>query len=586
MAETGDVALVSQLHTRDQQLVRTLVIGLRTAELHDPKNAVMQAVMSDLHGAVLARLGDAPSVTVSARNQCLFVDRERLRVTPSDYANVRYLMARLDRWALPGLSFNAHITMDQLGELLVFLGLREIPPGASPPWERSPGISAEAPSSVPDSTKLVDETLRVFSSAIAVSRSLHNSLDADGHQQLRSLRHVTQTLVDVLIQDEGALLSMTTIKNFDGYLLNHSANVAVLAAALGQRLGLPKARLGELCLAALLHDLGKTLVPKDILEKTGKLTDGDWAELRRHPVEAVEILLEQGYLGPGILSAIVAGFEHHLDFDLGGYPPLANRQHRLTLVGRIIAVADCYDAITTPRPYRTVNLTPFDGICFPRPAHGQQVRPHPGQDVRRTVGRLPSRDDGASLERRGGRRVPFAAARRPVGQAARAPRPWRSVGTGRRPRRSRWLRESEPGGRSGHQPRQPGPAAGAGHVGAGRRIRPPSRLLIQAGAGSTPVQRSRPQRLPLRLTVGSMHARSRIAVRDTLREAVSMDVAALLKGREPITSWPEQRVDAAARLMSEHNIGAVPVMQDDRLAGMLSERDVSRAVGTQGGDGG
>ena len=298
MVDTGDKVLVSQLHGCDQRLVRTLVIGLRTAELHDPKNAVMQTAMSDLHRAVLARLGDAAGVTVSARNQCLFVDRERLRVTPSDYLNVRYLMQRLDHWALPGLCFKEGVTTDELGELLVFLGLRETAPDVSPPWERVPGISAEAPPAAPDSTKLVSETLRAFSSAIVVSRGMYDSLDTDGHRQLRSLRHVTQTLVDVLIQDESALLSMTTIKNFDGYLLNHSANVAVLASALGQRLGLSKSRLGELCLAALLHDLGKTVVPKDILEKTGTLTDDEWAQLRRHPVEAVEILLDAGVFGP------------------------------------------------------------------------------------------------------------------------------------------------------------------------------------------------------------------------------------------------------------------------------------------------
>lgn len=62
-----------------------------------------------------------------------------------------------------------------------------------------------------------------------------------------------------------------------------------------------------------------------------------------------------------------------------------------------------------------------------------------------------------------------------------------------------------------------------------------------------------------------------------------MDVSQLVRGREPITSWPEQRVDAAARLMTEHNIGAVPVMEDGRVAGMLSERDVSRALGVHGG---
>ena len=366
MGANGDMGPSSPLplHARDQQLVRTLVIGLRTAELHDPRNAVMRSAAGDLHRALSARRGDGPSVTVSAHNSCLFVDRERLRVTPSDYLNVRHLVARLDRWALPGLCFRSGVTIDELVELLVFLGLREAVSGGSPPWERLPGITAEAPLAAPDQDDLVNETLRVFSSAIAVSRGLHDSLDTDGNRQLRSLRLVTQTLVDVLIKDQGALLSLTTTKNFDGYLLNHSANVAVLAAALGHRLGLPKARVGELCLAALLHDLGKTLVPKEILEKTGALTDEDWAELRRHPVTAVEILLEQGYLGSGILSAVVAGFEHHLDFDLGGYPPVVNKRHRLTLIGRIIAIADCYDAITTPRPYRTVNLTPFDGIRY------------------------------------------------------------------------------------------------------------------------------------------------------------------------------------------------------------------------------
>ena len=180
----------------------------------------------------------------------------------------------------------------------------------------------------------------------------------------RSLRRVTQSMVDLLREDEHVLLGMTSIKNFDGYLFNHCANVAVLSAALGQRLGLNKVRLGELCLAALLHDLGKTMVPKEILDKTAGLTDEDWEMLHQHPVHSVEILLSQGRVSPGMLAAIVAGFEHHVDYDLTGYPTLVNKDHEVTLFGRIIAIADCYDAITTPRPYRTVNLTPFDGVRF------------------------------------------------------------------------------------------------------------------------------------------------------------------------------------------------------------------------------
>jgi HD-GYP domain-containing protein (c-di-GMP phosphodiesterase class II) len=99
-------------------------------------------------------------------------------------------------------------------------------------------------------------------------------------------------------------------------------------------------------LAALLHDLGKTLVPKEVLDKTDDLTDEDWGELRQHPEHAVEILLGQGQLSPGILAAVVAGFEHHVNYDLSGYPPLVNEDHRITLFGRIIAIAS-----TLPGPW-------------------------------------------------------------------------------------------------------------------------------------------------------------------------------------------------------------------------------------------
>jgi HD-GYP domain-containing protein (c-di-GMP phosphodiesterase class II) len=349
--------------SQTQRLVHTLVIGLRTAELHDAKNTVMENAVEELLAAVEERLADADSVTVSARNQCLFVDRERVRVTPMDYLNVRYLMRKLEDWSLPGLRFNAGVTQQDLTDLLVFLGRTAPEPGVQPPWEEGSAIGVEAPPSESSPATRADDALRTFAAAVDISRGLNQAFQKGERYRQRSLRRVTQTLVDVLLEDENALLAMTSIKNFDGYLFNHSANVAVLSAALGQRLGLHKARLGDLCLAALLHDLGKTMVSKELLEKTEALTDDDWDEIRLHPVHTVEILLEQGYLSPGILAAIVAGFEHHLNYDLSGYPPVANKSH-ITLFGRIITISDCYDAITTPRAYRKVNLTPFDGICF------------------------------------------------------------------------------------------------------------------------------------------------------------------------------------------------------------------------------
>jgi HD-GYP domain-containing protein (c-di-GMP phosphodiesterase class II) len=353
----------SQVHSQNQRLVHCLVIGLRTAELHDAKNVMVENAVKELRAAVRERLADADSVTVSARNQCLFVDRERVRVTPVDYLNVRYLMRKFEDWSLPGLRFNAGVTKQDVTELLVFLGRMAPEPGARPPWEEGSAIEPEGPLTESSPATRSDDALRTFAAAMDISRGLNEAFLRNERYRQRSLRRVTQTLVDILLEDENALLAMTSIKNFDGYLFNHSANVAVLSAALGQRLGLHKARLGDLCLAALLHDLGKTMTSKEVLDKTEALTEDDWDEIRRHPVHTVEILLEQGYLSPGVLAAMVAGFEHHLNYDLSGYPEVVNKS-QITLFGRIIAISDCYDAITTPRSYRETNLTPFDGICF------------------------------------------------------------------------------------------------------------------------------------------------------------------------------------------------------------------------------
>jgi HD-GYP domain len=353
----------SHLHDRNRRLVHCLVIGLRTAELHAAGNAMMGTAVDELYNAVQERLSDAGSVTISARNLCLFIERDRVRVTPTDYVNVRYLMHKMEEWSLPGLRFSAYVTKDEITGLLAFLGKTTPEPGHGLPWDKAGGITADAPAEASMPATRADDTLRVYTAAMDVSRSLYDALDSDERSQQRSLRRITQTLVDSMLEDESALLGMTSIKNFDGYLFNHCTNVAVLSAALGRRLGLAKSQLGELFVAALLHDLGKTLVTKDTLDKIGALTDDDWQDIRRHPVRGVEILLEHGHMGPGILAAIVAGFEHHLDYDLTGYPHLLQKD-QVSLFGRIVTVADCYDAITTPRSYRTVNLTPFDGIRF------------------------------------------------------------------------------------------------------------------------------------------------------------------------------------------------------------------------------
>lgn len=168
---------------------------------------------------------------------------------------------------------------------------------------------------------------------------------------IRKAKHLMQSAVNSITQDESALLALASIKNYDEYTFNHSVNVAIYAIALGQRIGIPKKDLCHLGIAGLFHDIGKLKIPLEILNKKEKLSAEDWAIIRAHPVMGTEIIIQMKEWGELSTRLISAAFEHHLKYDLSGYPKLS-RKKNLTLFGKIIALADFYDALVRPRVYR------------------------------------------------------------------------------------------------------------------------------------------------------------------------------------------------------------------------------------------
>lgn len=168
---------------------------------------------------------------------------------------------------------------------------------------------------------------------------------------IRKAKHLMQSAVNSIMQDESALLALASIKNYDEYTFNHSVNVAIYAIALGQRIGIPKKNLCHLGIAGLFHDMGKLKIPLEILNKKEKLSAEDWAIIRAHPVMGTELIIQMKEWGELSTRLISAAFEHHLKYDLSGYPKLS-RKKNLTLFGKIIALADFYDALVRPRVYR------------------------------------------------------------------------------------------------------------------------------------------------------------------------------------------------------------------------------------------
>ncbi|RII31178.1 MAG: HD family phosphohydrolase [Geobacter sp.] len=159
---------------------------------------------------------------------------------------------------------------------------------------------------------------------------------------------VVDRMVSITMQEHSALLGLSMIKDYDNYTYNHCINVGVLAMALGAALGLDALEVKDLGIAGQLHDIGKTMISKEILNKPGKLSSTEFDEMKRHAELGSKIIRDMDGLNPQIAQFVLG---HHLHFNRSGYPDWARKLPFNQMID-IIAIADTYDAITSLRVYQ------------------------------------------------------------------------------------------------------------------------------------------------------------------------------------------------------------------------------------------
>ncbi len=192
------------------------------------------------------------------------------------------------------------------------------------------------------------EEARTVRDYLEASRELITRIQDDKLVDYNLATEIVDTVLNGLIMDSNAIPIMSRIKSHDPYTFTHILNVSTLCMAMGRVLGLNKNQLREFGLAALLHDAGKALVPVEILQKKGRLTDAEFDIMRLHPVHGASMLMN--LRGVSDLVPLVA-IEHHIHCDGSGYPLLY--KNRITHVcSRITTIADIFDALRSIRIYR------------------------------------------------------------------------------------------------------------------------------------------------------------------------------------------------------------------------------------------
>jgi HD-GYP domain-containing protein (c-di-GMP phosphodiesterase class II) len=196
-----------------------------------------------------------------------------------------------------------------------------------------------------------------YTYVLASFKEVTQKVSSKNRVGMRKTVRVVQNMVSHIIEDDEVYSAISTLRIFDDYTFAHSVNVALLSMCIGKHISLSRRSLERLGICALFHDLGKIEVPFEVLNKPGKLDANEVKMIEEHSLNSARLIVKLRASRDRKAKILLPPFEHHLKYDLSGYP-YTNWKKPLSLFGRIIALADVYDAITSPRIYRKSAMSP------------------------------------------------------------------------------------------------------------------------------------------------------------------------------------------------------------------------------------
>ncbi len=359
-----------------KRLINQLFILFKTAQIHDIGNvALNQPVQNVLEILKELRSETGTDVSIEVKDDCIFVQETKLKMDIEGFVSFIALIEEFKKRQLGEVLFKAVVSGNDLRKFilsLISLDVKQPSPfGVLKKQLSQQGMTSIEIEPMETEKQVIAEVTadtkqkaqNIYLRTVGIVSEVMESVKLRQSVSLRKSKRLVQNLVDTLLQDETTLLGLTTIRSHDEYTYSHCVNVGILSMAVGQRLGYNRVRLCELGLSAIFHDIGKSDIPLEILNKPTEFTEDEWKIMRRHPILGVKHLVKLKGLDDMTMKIIIGGFEHHLNYDLSGYPKLTTKRH-LSLFGRIISLVDCYDALTSSRVYNRIPFPPDKALKF------------------------------------------------------------------------------------------------------------------------------------------------------------------------------------------------------------------------------
>ncbi len=371
---------LKELNKEAKNLINNLAVVLRSAQFHSPSNVAVLSAIEKFVAMINPFIELEAIVTIDVVGEFFYVNDTRVRYSVEYLLNFDYLIKGFKERELGTVEFkNVVSPVDIQRFIKAFSGCMDAPDRLGAMTEmledtphiilgRLKHIVEEGDS---DIRKVVKKT---YFNAVSFSKGIIGKIKSGEKVGLKKAKRVVESMVDMLLEEESLLLGMTAIKEYDDYTYHHSVNVSILTVALSHKLGMSKKQVTELGLMALFHDLGKMDIPEEILNKPSSFTDQEWEIVKKHPLWGAKAAIKLKGLDNTTIKTAIVAFEHHLNFDLKGYPGTRFTK-KIDFYSRIVTIADQYDAMTSARVYARTPLKPDKALSVMVDRAGSMIDP-------------------------------------------------------------------------------------------------------------------------------------------------------------------------------------------------------------------
>jgi putative nucleotidyltransferase with HDIG domain len=365
-----------------QRLVSIFSGLIRNTSLYPPGNPALTRPLNELHAMIADYLKSCSSIRIGISDEILFIEEHLFVTAPQQIEELAHLLASRK---IDAVIIMQGVEPDELFQLSKLLADKTLSTGDLISCLEEFKIIHILVIAVEDTEeRLLHEAGNAYQDALDSIRTAFVDIEEHRIPSSERLLAATRQFSDIAAQDPQVVACLSMIKDYDNYTFNHSVNVGVISLSLASYMKFDRQSVEEAGMAGFLHDIGKTMVSKAIINKPGKLSTLEFDEIKKHPEDGVKIIEKMAGASKLISEAVLG---HHLRYNRKGYPEWA-QDHELSSLSQIIAIADCFDACTTLRVYQQP-MPPATAITRMKELAGEFLNPEMVSAFSTMMGKYP-----------------------------------------------------------------------------------------------------------------------------------------------------------------------------------------------------